>query len=344
MNGAHRRVGQAGTAVLAAFVMVLALAAATWLARPALAAAQRPHGSWSSQQTVPKADTASSPAAFASGHTLYVAYVTSKHGIDYVEHTTKWSSKASKVSGKGVHPKTTSAPAIIVYAGHLYVFWVNAADQLSYTDRVGKKWQRTQTVSGTWGTAESTASPSLAVAQSALWAVWKGHSTTNIYYSELTGTGWSAQQVAVSSATSLSPTVASTGLPAAPIAIAWTTSGDAIDYGILGFLGFQTIGAVPQAGTNAAPALDFMPAAPGETMYLAWKGTSTDRVFFDEVADFSSSTFGTGTWTGQAALPAALTSTGPVITNASSGTTLDALYKGHSTDEIWYEHATTPTS
>jgi hypothetical protein len=123
---------------------------------------------------------------------------------------------------------------------------------------------------------------------------------------------------------------------------AWTTSSRTIGYGILGFLGFESIGTVPQAGTDAAPTLDFMSAAPGETMYLAWKGTSTDRVFFDEVADFSDSSFGPGSWAGQAALPAALTSTGPRLTNI--GTRLYALYERHSTDNIWYEDATTPTS
>jgi hypothetical protein len=134
------------------------------------------------------------------------------------------------------------------------------------------------------------------------------------------GKSWSAQQIAVSKATSFSPTIAPTGISAAPVVFAWTTSSRTIGYGILGFLGFESIGTVPQAGTDAAPTLDFMSAAPGETMYLAWKGTSTDRVFFDEVADFSDSSFGPGSWAGQAALPAALTSTGPRLTSAPGST------------------------
>jgi hypothetical protein len=342
MNGIHRRSTRARIAVIVTTLMACALVASTSLAASALAAAQHPDGSWSSQQKVPKISSAHSPATCTSGHTLYVAYVTSKGGIDYIVHTKKWSSKIRKVTGKGVRPKTTSAPAIIVYGGHLYVFWIDASGKLWYTDLAGKTWRRAKTVSGTWGTAESSTSPSLAVASSSLWVVWKGHATTNIYYSSLSGTSWSKQQVAVSSATSLSPAVAPTGLSAAPITIAWTTSTGAIGYGILGFLGFEDIGTVPQAGTNATPSLDFMTAAPGETMYLAWKGTSTNRVFFDEVTDFSASTFGPGTWAGQAALPSATTSTGPALTNI--GTTLDALYKAHGNHRIWYEHATTPAS
>ncbi len=153
------------------------------------------------------------------------------------------------------------------------------------------------------------------------------------------GGTWSSQMVAVKDATSFSPSVAPTDLSAAPVTIAWTTSSG---YGIVGFLGFDNIGTVPRAGTNAAPSLDFMTAAPGGTMYLSWKGTSTNRVFFDEVSDFADSTFTPSTWTGQASLPGALTSTGPAITDES--TTLYAAYRRGGTRKIWYQRATTPTS
>jgi hypothetical protein len=340
MKRIHWRGAAAGGAVFATALAVSALVAGQ--ATPALASTVHPDGSWSSQQKVPKIASTLSPATCTSGTTLYVAYTTSTKGIDYVAHSPKGWGAIKKVSGKGVTPVTTSPPAIVVYAKHLYVFWINASDQLRYTDLVGKAWTKTQTLSGTWGTAESNASPSLTVIGTTLWVAWKGHSTDNIYYSSFAGKSWDAQQVAVSNATSFSPTITPTGVDAAPLAFAWTTSSGAIGYGILGFLGFESIGTVPSAGTNAAPALLFMSAAPGGTMYLAWKGTSTDRVFFDEVADFSSSSFGPSSWAGQAALPSALTSTGPALTNI--GTTLYAVYKGHSTDNIWYEHATTPTS
>jgi hypothetical protein len=341
MNRIHRRGARAEQAVLGTVLTASAFVAGACLATSALASTLRLDGSWSSQQQVPNIASTLSPAVFGSGKTLYVAYTTSSRGVDYVVHTTKWS-KIMKVSGKGVTPDTTSAPAVIVYGGRRYVFWINGSGQLRYTDFAGKKWTPAKTLSGTWGTAESSASPSLAVTGKTLWVAWKGRSTTNIYYSSFAGSSWSAQQVAVSDATNFSPTIAPTGFSAAPVTFAWTTSSGAIGYGILGSLGFEAIGTVPQAGTNAAPVLDFMPAAPGETMYLAWKGTSTDKVFYDDVPDFSESSFGPGTWAGQAALPSALTSTGPGLTDL--GTTLYALYKGHSTDNIWYEHATAPTS
>ncbi len=326
-------------AVLVKAIAASALVTGVCLAMPASAATRSPDGSWSSQLEVPHVTSSLAPAAYASGQTLYVVYTTSKGDIDYVSHTTKWPKKVKTVEGKSV---TTTAPAVTFFDGHLYVFWTSKSDQVSYTDLVKGKWQAARIVSGSWGTAESTASPSVTVAEGDLWVVWKGHSTDNIYYSSSTGTTWAKQQVAVDDATGLSPTVAPTGLSAAPLVMAWTTSSNEIDYGILGFLGFETLGTVPVAGTNAAPALEFMPAAPDETMYLAWKGTNTDKVFFDDVTDFSGSSFSPSSWAGQAILPDAVTSTGPALTE--SDTTLYAVYKAQNADHIWYESATTPTS
>jgi hypothetical protein len=317
-------------------------AAGLFLTIPALASAAHPDGTWSAQKQVPKIASSHSPALCASGKHLYVAYTTSGGGIDYISRTSSWSSKVSKVSGTGVHPSTSLPPAITVFNGHLYVFWTSKSDQVSYTHLAGRKWTKAKTVSGTWGIAESTAAPSVTVSFGELVAAWKGHSTDNIYYSWLSGTTWSGQSVAVKNATSFSPSIATTSRSAAPVVIAWTTSSGAIGYGTVGFSRFDDIGTVPRAGTNAAPSLVFMPAAPGQTMYLSWKGTSTNRVFFDEVPNFSSTTFDPNTWVGQASLPGALTSTGPAI--AVHGTTLYAAYRRRGTREIWYERATTPTS
>jgi|HubBroStandDraft_1064217.scaffolds.fasta_scaffold15600_2 hypothetical protein len=330
-------------ALLTAALAASALIGGASLATPALASAQRPDGMWSSQNIVPNISSSVAPAEYSHGSLLYVAYTTSTAGINYSIYSGTWWPKIRSVSGKGVTPSTTSSPAIAVYNGDLYVFWVNGSGQLRYTDLVGSTWAATQTVSGSWGTAESSTSPSLAVSTGALWVAYKGHTSDNIYYlSTNNGSTWSSQEVALTDATSYSPALAPTGLSAAPLAFAWTESSGAIGYGILGFLGFESIGTVPQAGTNAAPALDFMSAAPGETMYVAWKGANTKKVFYNEVANFSSSSFSPSDWAGQATLPVAYTSTGPAITDM--GTTLYAVYKARSSDTIFYESATTPTS
>jgi hypothetical protein len=336
MNRIHRRA--AGLALTLA-----ALAAGASISAPAFASPRIPDGSWSSQQQVPSISSTLAPAECTSGSTWYVAYTTATGGIKYAIHTTGWFPKLRTVSGAGVTPSTTSSPAITVFNGNLYVFWINSSGQIRYSDLVGKTWQPTQTVMGSSYTAESSTTPSVTVSFSQLWIAYKGHSTGNIYYTETNGTTWGPQQTALKGATSDSPAITPTGLSAAPLAFAWTTSGNAIGYGILGFLGFENLGTVPDAGTNAAPALDFMSAAPNGTMYLAWKGATTNNVFFDEVANFSDSTFGPSTWKGFATLPSnAETSTGPAIID--QGTTLNAVYKARSSGNILYETATTPTS
>jgi hypothetical protein len=342
MSRFRRRWPMAGRVSSAIAVASSVAIAGTFLAAPALASASHPDGTWSAQKQVPKIASSRSPALCTSGKHLYLAYTASGGGIDYISRTTNWSSRVSKVSGADVYPSTNLAPAITVYHGHLYVFWTSKSGQVSYTHLAGKRWARARKVSGTWGIAESSAAPSVTVAQGVLVVAWKGRSTDNVYYSLGSDTSWSSQLVAVKHATSFGPSVAPTGLSATPVAIAWTTSSGAIGYGLVSFLGFKDLGTVPQAGTNAAPSLGFMTAAPGGTMYLSWKGTSTGRVFFDEVSDLAGSTFAPSTWTGQASLPAALTTTGPAI--ADEGSTLYAAYRRSGTREIWYQRATTPTS
>jgi hypothetical protein len=321
---------------------VSALLVGACLATPALASAKHPGGTWSTHQQVPKIASSLAPAETTSGSTWYVAFTTAKGGIDYAIHTTSWWTRIRTVSGKSVTPMTGSSPAVIVFNKQLYVFWINSGGQIRYTHLQGKTWAATKNLSGSWGSAQSSTTPSLAVASGDLWVVYKGHSTDNIYYTSTSGSTWNRQQVVVKNATSYSPAVAPTGLSAAPVTIAWTESSGAIGYGIVGLLGFESIGTVPQAGTNAAPALGFMSAAPGETMYLAWKGTSTSRVFFDDVTDFSDSSFGPSSWAGQSTLPNAFTSAGPAINDI--GTKLYAVYKSHTSDSIYYESATNPHS
>jgi hypothetical protein len=343
MNRTHRPTRTGGRALLASALAVPALVAATCLATPAFAAAGHPDGPWSSQGQVPSAASSFSPSEATSGSTWYVAYTTSSGGIKYDIHTTGWWPKIRSVSGTGVTPSTSAAPSIMVFNNDLYVFWINSAGTLRYTDLVGSTWQPTQSVMGTGYTALSTAAPSLAVASDELWIAYKGHSSGNIYYTETgNGTTWGSQETAMKSATNFAPTIAPTGLSAAPLAFAWTESNGDIGYGILGFLGFENIGNVPSANTNEAPALAFMSAAPNGTMYVAWKGTNTKGVFFNEVANFSDSSFGPSTWTGQAALPGQYTSAGPAL--AVSGTTLYAVYTARSSTNVYYESATTPTS
>jgi len=80
----------------------------------------------------------------------------------------------------------------------------------------------------------------------------------------------------------------------------------------------------------------------GGTLYLAWKGANTSKVFFDQVNDLAGSSLSPSSWSPQATLPNALTSTTPAL--GVSGTTLDAVYKGRTSDTVYHETATTPQS
>jgi hypothetical protein len=328
--------------ILAPAVIAAAVLISAGLVAPAASAAGLT-SRWSAQAQVPKASSALAPAETADGTAWYVAYTMSSGGIDYAIHNGTWWPKIRTVSGKDVTPSTKLRPAITIFKGDLWVFWVNGSGNLRYTHLSGKTWVAAKTISpSSGGIPLSSATPALAVASGMLWVVYKGHTTDNIYYTSTTGSTWSAQQKAVSDATSDAPTVAPTGISAAPLAIAWTNSSDDIGYGILGFLGFEDIGTVPNAGTNAGPALDFMTATMGGTMYLAWKGTHTSRVFYSEVTDFAETTFSPSTWGPEAALPDALTSSSPALTD--SGTTLYVVYKARSSHNLYYESATAPMS
>jgi hypothetical protein len=322
----------------------LALLAGAALALPALVAgpALATDVAWSSQAQVPSAATSFGPSVATTSSTTYVAYRTSTSGIDYEIYTTDWWPKIRTVSGPKVDPVTAVSPSIVEFNGDLWAFWINSGGDLRYSDLVSGTWQPTQTVSGSWGTALSTAAPSLAVANGDLWIAYKGHTSDNIYYTDTNGTTWSNQLTAIQNVTALAPAIAPTGQSFAPLAFAWTQSNGDIGYGLLTATGFNDIGTVPSANTNMAPALAFMSAAPNGTMYLAWKGTTTKGVFYNDVPDFADTTFGTTSWAGQADLPNDYTSAGPAL--GVAGTTLWAVYTARSTTNIYYETGTEPSS
>ncbi len=241
------------------------------------------------------------------------------------------------MSGKGVTPSTDSDPAITIFHGHLYVFWINKSGQVKYTYRDGKSWKAAKTLSGSWGTATSSATPSVTVSgsgsTSTIWVAWKGLTNDDIYVSWTMSSSFAAPHTAVRNATSYSPSIAgySPGDGGQAIILAYTDSTGAIKWGA--FDGVEVpLGAVPQAGTNAAPSLALMTAAPGQTLWLAWKGTNLGKVYYSYIPAFTEPE---PTWEPQATLPDALTSTGPAL--AVSGTSLYAVYKGHTSDHVYTE-------
>ncbi len=298
-----------------------------------------PFSVWGKEAKVPGAGSTDAPATANDNGGLFVAFTQSSGGIGYTTLSgTTWSPIGS-VTGKKVSPDTTLAPAVTVYKSDPYVFWANTSGQVKYSWLSGGVWQPTQTVSGSWGKAAATSHPAAAVAQGTLYVAWTN--TTSIYYSKLTSSGWAAQAVAVPSVTSGAPAIVPTGITAKPLVLAWTNSSNQIGYGVLTSTGFSVPGTVPQAGTNSSPALALMTATPGGTLYIDWKGTHTNKIWYTKITDVTASTLGTSAWANEASLPSSYqTSTGPGLAAISS--TLYPVWKGHEFTSFWYDSATTP--
>lgn len=126
-----------------------------------------------------------------------------------------------------------------------------------------------------------------------------GRTSGSVYYSSLAGTSFTRQKIAAGGhATNVAPAIAPLPTSRDPLVIAWTTPDGTIKYGTLGPAGFFTEGTQPQAGTNAAPALLYLGHGKAGTLYLAWKGKTTDKVFYSAVFDLPNS-LAPGDWTAQ---------------------------------------------
>jgi hypothetical protein len=125
-----------------------------------------------------------------------------------------------------------------------------------------------------------------------------------------------------------------------PLALAWTEPGNSIGYGALTFLGFEAIGAVPQALSNAGPALAFAGTSTDGTLYLAWKGVTTDRIFYAAVFNVVEAGLAPSEWTPQEFEPQALTLASPALT--AEDFTVYAGWSGRSTRRLFYASAANP--
>ncbi|MGO9558406.1 MAG: YncE family protein [Acidimicrobiales bacterium] len=125
---------------------------------------------------------------------------------------------------------------------------------------------------------------------------------------------WGGNQVPGAS-TPYSPAITAVG---STLWVAWTTSSFTVEYNELNIntntWAFSSPQTVPQAGTNAGPAL----ANVQGDVYLAWKGTSKGLVFYK---------FWNGkTWSGQATIGSYTTDATPAIAAAPGSSTIYAAW------------------
>ncbi len=140
--------------------------------------------------------------------------------------------------------------------------------------------------------------------------------------------------------TSYTPAIAPLPSGGVPLAFAWTEPSGSIGYGDLSILGFGTEGTVPQAGTNAGPALAFAGSSTDGTLYLGWKGRTNDDIGYAAIFNVAESGLASSNWTPQEFQPQAETLNTPAL--APDGDVLYAGWTGKTTSSLFSSFAENP--
>jgi YVTN family beta-propeller protein len=140
--------------------------------------------------------------------------------------------------------------------------------------------------------------------------------------------GWGATASVPGASSSLAPALTAVG---DTLWAAWTTSSDTIEYNELdtstGTWMFNSAGnipPVPQAGTDKSPELANLDGV----VYVAWKGHTTDGVFYTSNDN--------GSWSSQASISGATTGNPPAIAALGSDT-LEFAWTSETTDRVYFD-------
>ena len=186
------------------------------------------------------------------------------------------------------------------------------------------------------GNAQSDAGPAVRAYGGDLYAAWKDMSSDNVYLSIDNGNGWSAPIQVTGASSQARPTLVFDPKFDA-VVVAWTTSGDDIQYAAyspltFGWGGVQTI----SSGSSAGPAL----AVVGTTLYAAWAGSTSYAVYCSSLPPGELS----GTWSAAQAVPRAATLVSPAL--AVIGPTLFVGWTGQnnggSSVNMWFSASDAP--
>ncbi len=250
-----------------------------------------------------------SPSLASSGRTLYAVGTdgtpVSTPSDIYLESYdgTTWSLDGT-VNPGGTAALTTSPPSITVNNGDPIVAWtaVTTGD-VEVSTLSGGSWSSAVVIGA--GTAQSDAGPTIRAYGGELYAAWKDMSTDNVYLSIDNGNGWSAPIQVTGASSQARPTLVFYPTFDA-VVVAWTTSGDDIQYAAYSPLTFgwgavQTI----SSGSTAGPAL----AVVGTTLYAAWAGSTSYSVYYSSLPPGKLS----GTWSAVQAVPRAATLVSPAL-------------------------------
>ncbi|HKN15811.1 MAG TPA: hypothetical protein VJX47_02635 [Candidatus Sulfotelmatobacter sp.] len=247
------------------------------------------------------AGTNASPAlAFDSqSNQIWVAYKGQSTPTDRIWFSswngTSWVAQQVVICTNGT-PETGEAPALGGGDGMTLAWKGGGDDDIWNTAWDGTGWGPQAKVKGSNWTAGTSTTPSWIspyINGDPNVLFWKGGST-NIWMSEYNaGSGWESQKQVTCSTnpswifeTSYAPAAAYNNTPdGAPYAVFWTSSSSTsifYSYETETSCGWSQPATVPNAATNAAPAVVFPLSGPG--YFVAWKKATNNTIWYDTVA------------------------------------------------------------
>ncbi|HEV8064399.1 MAG TPA: S53 family peptidase [Acidimicrobiales bacterium] len=267
--------------------------------------------------------------ASSVGHTVYVAFTTSNgttpSDVFYTTFKNGTEGTAQHLVIDGTAEQTTHTPEIVYFQGEYMIIWTAASNGVVESSSLdGGTWTAPLVLGA--GKALSSAGPAAVVSGSLLVAAWKGHTTDNVYYSTYNGGSWSSQALVPGASSPYEPALAAAP-GGAGVNFAWTTTSNTMEDEIYSITGFAGVSDISNFGTNQAPALTLL----GQRLYVSWKGTNTDDVFYSSVVD------GDSNWSPELTVPNGKTYHSPAL--AVVGPTLFTFWTGETTNDVYYAAA-----
>lgn len=229
----------------------------------------------------PSAGSRTAPAVVWLGSSWFAAWRDVTSGDIYwsIDSGKGWS-KPVALAADGVTITTAHAPAVASDGGLPVIAWTTASGSIEYSGFALVAWSDPQTVSGSWGTARTSHGPAFAeTVNHGFIAAWTGATTKHVFYAQFTGGKWQPQQGLSSTTTGYAPAVAAATTGSKVLAyLSWTNGSGTIGRELLDGTAATSLGVIPGAKSDNGPASTASPD--GSTVAEAWKGASSDHVYY----------------------------------------------------------------
>jgi hypothetical protein len=239
---------------------------------------------WSPSAAVsapPSAGSSTAPAVVWLGSSWFAAWRDASSGDIYwtLDSGKGWQKPIALVAD-GTTITTAHAPSVASDGGLPVIAWTSASGSIEYSGFALVAWSDPRTVSGSWGTARTGHGPQFAeTAGHGLIAAWTGASSKHVFYALFSDGTWQPQQDLASTTTDYAPTVAAATTGSAVLAyLSWTNGNGTIGRELLSGSTATSLGDIPDAKSDNGPASTVTPN--GSTVVEAWKGASSDHVYY----------------------------------------------------------------